>query len=71
MVDIVITITTFTYFAPEAGVIATAPFDNTRIDASLLDRAQLWKDLNLVRLIAFYLVGILLLFVVNRNVVKD
>jgi hypothetical protein len=71
LVDVAITITTFTYFAPEAGVIATAPFDNTRIDASLLKRAQLWKDLNLLRLLAFYTVGIILLFVVNKNVVKQ
>ena len=70
IVDAAITIATFGYFAPEAGLIATAPFDNTRIDASLLERAQLWKDLNLVRLMAFYTVGIMLLFVVNRNVVN-
>jgi hypothetical protein len=71
IVDVAVTIATFTYFAPEAGVIATAPFDSTRIDTKLFERAQLWKELNLIRLMAFYLVGIMLLFVVNKNIVKE
>lgn len=68
IVDVAVTIATFTYFAPEAGVIASTTFDSTSIDTSLQERAQLWKDLNLVRLMAFYLVGIMLLFTLNKNI---
>lgn len=68
VIDTTVTVTTFTYFAPEAGVIASAPFDSTGIDASLLERGQLWKSLNTIRLAAFYLAGIILLFALNRNI---
>jgi hypothetical protein len=67
-IDIAVTIATFTYFAPEAGMIARAPLDSTFIDNELLNRAQLWKNLNLIRLISFYFVGVMLLLAVNRKV---
>jgi hypothetical protein len=70
IVDIAVTISTFTYFAPEAGVIARAPFNSTLIDSALLERAQLWKHLNLIRLMAFYLTSVMLLFTLNTNVVE-
>lgn len=60
-IDLAVTAATFFYFAPETGVIAEVPFDMNEVNNDLYQRAQLWKDLNLMRLAAFYLAGILLL----------
>lgn len=57
--------TTF-YFAPETGVIAEAPYSDT-VDETLKSRAQLWVNLNYIRLGVQYVIAILLLFAVNRN----
>jgi len=57
---------TMLYFAPETGVITAAPFSDT-VDQSLVDRAQLWQSMNYIRLAAYYSIGVLLLFAVNRN----
>lgn len=46
LIDIAVTIATFSYFAPETGVIATAPFDENLIDLSLQARAQQWQTNN-------------------------
>lgn len=67
LVDTVTTIATFAYFAPETGVIVSAPFDAEKVDTGITARAQLWESLNLLRLAAFYGVAILLLLTVNRN----
>ena len=65
-IDILVTIATFAYFAPETGVIAGGPYSNT-VDPLLVERAQLWKNLNLIRLGAFYGVAGMLLMAVNQN----
>jgi len=64
---IVIRIVTVLYFAPETGVIAEAPFADV-VDPALFERAQLWQSMNYVRLLAYYLIGVSLLFAVNRNI---
>ena len=65
-VVILVHLATLTYFAPETGVIASAPYSDT-IDATLTARAQRWESLNHLRLAAYYAISIALLFAVNRN----
>src|SRR5688572_19864188 len=57
---VIIRVLTLLYFAPEAGVIANAPYSDT-VDEVLKSRAQLWVNLNYVRLAADYGIAILLL----------
>lgn len=68
LIDIATTVATFLYFAPETGVIASIPIGDSPADPTLVARAQLWESLNFIRLGAFYVVSILLLLTVNRNV---
>jgi hypothetical protein len=64
-IDILITLSTFLYFAPEAGVIVN---QSASISLnSITERAQLWKHLNSVRLGAFYIVSIMLLTALSTN----
>lgn len=63
--DVLITLSTLLYFAPETGVILNAA-STLSID-EIADRATLWKNLNSVRLAAFYLVSVLLLFALSSN----
>lgn len=64
--DILITIVTFLYFAPETGVIVGGSYSDT-VNPLLVARAQLWKNLNLIRLGAFYSVAVMLLMAVNQR----
>jgi hypothetical protein len=59
-VDILVTLATFLYFAPEVGSM-TSVLITSEVDPELLQRATLWHQLNYLRLGAFYLVAILLL----------
>src|SRR4051812_23083625 len=60
-IDILITLSTFLYFSPEAGVIVSTT------DSSMINRAHLWKNLNGLRLGAFYIVSILLLIALTTS----
>lgn len=60
-IDWAITLSTFLYFAPETSVITSVKFESTTIDEILLERMQLWKNLNWIRLGGFYIGAILLL----------
>jgi hypothetical protein len=62
-IDILITLSTALYFAPETGVITSASTDLSL--ETIKERALLWKNLNSVRLGAFYIVGTLLLIALN------
>jgi hypothetical protein len=66
-IDILTTIATFSYFAPETGVIAGAKYDPAIVDEIQLQRAQLWKNLNWIRLGGFYLGSLLILLALSRN----
>jgi hypothetical protein len=57
---------TMLYFAPETGVIAGATYSDT-VDPQLLERAQLWKNLNIIRLVSHYAIAIMLIIAVNKN----
>jgi hypothetical protein len=65
---LILRVVTMIYFAPETGAIASAPFSNT-VDPELLARAQRWEFWNYIRLGAYYVLGITLLFAVNRSLV--
>ena len=58
--DILVTIATFLYFAPEIGSMMSVPMSD-EVDSDLMARATRWHRLNYVRLGTFYLVAILLL----------
>lgn len=66
-IDLITTVATFTYFAPETGVIVGATYHPDIIDKTLMERAQLWKNLNWLRVSGFCLGGILLLTAINQN----
>jgi len=66
-VDVITTIATFTYFAPETGVIAGVAYQADIIDTVQLERAQLWRNLNWLRIGGFYVGGILLLIAINQK----
>jgi len=61
VIDLITTVATFTYFAPETGVIAGATYHADTIDPALLERAQLWRNLNWIRVGGFCIGSILLL----------
>lgn len=65
-IDMLITVATYAYFAPETGVIAGVPFAET-IDPALQLRAQRWETWNWVRVSAFF-AGCWLLLVAVRKV---
>jgi hypothetical protein len=58
---------TFAYFAPQTGIILGSTYDANLVDSVLLSQTQLWKNLNWVRLAAFYTGGILLLMALARK----
>jgi len=62
-VDVLIIAATFLYFAPETGVLLAAPY-NSSVDPALVEKAQRWHHLNTIRLMAFYVNGLLLLLAV-------
>ncbi|HEV8514889.1 MAG TPA: hypothetical protein VGQ59_16505 [Cyclobacteriaceae bacterium] len=66
-IDLITTVATFTYFAPETGVIAGAAYHQDIINKALLERAQLWKNLNWLRISGFCVGSILLLTAINQN----
>ncbi len=70
-VDVLTTIATFTYFAPETAVIANAKYDSDVVDEILFQRAQLWKNLNWVRLAGFYLGSLMLLLALRAPATKS
>ena len=59
-IDVLLTVVTFTYFAPETGVIAKAAFTDT-VDPVLQGIARRWQNLNFLRLVGFYVASVLLL----------
>jgi hypothetical protein len=69
-IDIINTIATFTYFAPETGIIASAKYDPSIVDQIQFQRAQLWKNLNWIRLGGFYLGSLLILFALKQPQLK-
>lgn len=68
LIDCTITMATFLYFAPETGVIVAVKYDSTYVDPDLHSRMQLWKNLNWLRLGAFYTSSILLLAALNTPI---
>lgn len=68
LLDVLVTLATFLYFAPETGVITQYSASATHVDAGLLNRALLWKNLNLLRLLTMYGAAVILLLAVNRNI---
>ena len=66
-IDVLTTIATYTYFAPETEAIVKANYDPSVVDNIQLQRAQLWRNLNWVRLAAFYAGGLLLLVSLRRE----
>jgi hypothetical protein len=67
VIDLVTTIATFTYFAPETGVIAGATYHADSIDPALLERARLWRNLNWIRVGGFCVGSVLLLTAIGQN----
>lgn len=65
IVDCLITLSTFMYFAPETIIIASAD-PNGSIMPEVLNRMKMWENLNWLRLLAFYFVSVLLL-IINRK----
>jgi hypothetical protein len=64
-IDILVTIATYTYFAPETENILGTTYTDF-VDSTLAARATLWKNLNWLRLGGFYLGGILLLTALSK-----
>src|SRR6478609_3079301 len=60
IIDIITTIATFTYFAPETGVIVGATYHPDTVDLALFERAQLWKNLNWLRVGGFCIGSVIL-----------
>lgn len=71
LIDCGVTVATFLYFAPETGVLVSAKYDGAVIDSDLFERMQRWKNLNWLRLAAFYTAGILLLLSLNTSLVSE
>ncbi|MEQ1585966.1 MAG: hypothetical protein ABL895_08820 [Cyclobacteriaceae bacterium] len=71
VIDCAVTLSTFLYFAPETGVIASAKYDSEVIDSDLFVRLQRWESLNWLRIGAFYTAGILLLLSLNTSLVAE
>ncbi|MBL7876902.1 MAG: hypothetical protein JNL53_14635 [Cyclobacteriaceae bacterium] len=63
-IDCAITLSTFLYFAPETAVL-TAP--DLYLDSTGVTRIQLWKNLNWIRLGAFYAASLFLLLALSKN----
>jgi hypothetical protein len=59
--DIAVILATYLYFAPETGVLMDVPYNDNLVNEDLLNRAQRWKNLNLVRLGGIYLSSLFLL----------
>jgi hypothetical protein len=66
-IDLIITAATFTYFAPETGVIVGAAYHADSVDPALFEQAQLWRNLNWVRVGGFYASSVLLLIAINQK----
>ena len=66
-VDLIATIATFAYFAPETGAIVGATYHPDIVDPALFERAQLWKNLNWIRVAGFCVGSALLLTAVSQN----
>ncbi|MFN8342794.1 MAG: hypothetical protein U0V64_14115 [Cyclobacteriaceae bacterium] len=64
-IHVLVSIATFAYFAPETGKIAAVPFSDT-VDAAAQALARRWANLNLVRLLAYYLAAGCILLALNR-----
>jgi hypothetical protein len=72
LIDIATTVATFTYFAPETEVFVSAAYHvNAPVDSVVFQKAQLWKNLNYLRLAAFYVAAVILLMTVSRHGNKD
>ena len=65
--DCCVTLATFLYFAPETGVIMNTEFNSEIASTGLFERMQLWKKLNWIRLLLFYISSILLLLGINQS----
>ena len=66
-IDLITTIATFTYFAPETGAIVGATYHPDIIDPALFERAQLWKNLNWIRVTGFCIGSVVLLTSIKQN----
>jgi len=66
-IDLITTIATFTYFAPETGVIAGAVYNADTVDSALLERAHLWRNLNWIRIGGFCMGSVLLLIAITQK----
>lgn len=65
-IDVLITLATYGYFAPETGALTEVPFAET-IDTALQQRAQRWETLNWARVAAFFAGCWLLLTAVSKS----
>lgn len=66
-IDIAVILATFLYFAPETEIFVKASFNENTIDNTLLQSAQQWKNLNILRLGAIYLSSLLLLIALAKT----
>jgi hypothetical protein len=65
-IDIVVTLSTFLYFAPETGVIASTPFSATDVNEEIQARAQRWMNLNWLRIGGFAMASSLILATITN-----
>jgi hypothetical protein len=64
-IDLLVTLSTYLYFAPETGFITSVPFSNT-VDSVIQQRAQLWENLNWLRLSGFFVGSVFLLKALSK-----
>ncbi len=65
--DIVVTLSTFLYFAPATEVLVSATYQENHIDEALFQKAQQLKNLNIFRLGAIYISSLLLLIALTKT----
>ncbi|MBX2898884.1 MAG: hypothetical protein KF775_04515 [Cyclobacteriaceae bacterium] len=65
VIDCLITLSTFLYFAPKTAILL-----KPNPSADILTRMNLWKNLNWIRLLAFYATSVLLLATFYRRAGK-
>lgn len=66
-IDLITTIATFVYFAPETGVIVGTTYHPGIVDPLLFERAQRWKNLNWVRVGGFCVGSVFLLLAISQK----
>lgn len=65
--DVAVILATFLYFAPATEVFVSASYQENHINEALFQKAQLWKNLNILRLGAIYISSILLLIALTKT----